>query len=107
MSNLAISIVTDRNMSFLKCYYKDAFICMNEFKEAAPIEELKQLFPVASGIIVEIGRTRIILRCSEKMQCQLNGEPMVALKPYPIDLTADSTLKIGHLEFNISPFISS
>jgi hypothetical protein len=107
MANLALSIVTDRNPNFLKHYYGDVYLCLKEFKDALPIDELMAIFPPTSGIMAEFERSRIVLQCSERLKCELDGEPMQPNKPYVLLPTADRTLKIGNVEFNISPFISS
>lgn len=107
MANLALSIVTDRNPNFLKHYYGDVYLCIKEFRGVAPIDELMENFPFFGGVTAEFERSRIVLRCDDNMQCQLDGEPMEPQKPYVLLPTADKTLKIGNVEFNISPFISS
>jgi hypothetical protein len=112
MARLALQLksleVTKIGPEFFRLFYKDVLLDLDRFRGAAHLSELQEIFPEPedSGITVEFGGSRIVLRADDVVKCVFDGRSMLPFQPFVILPTQVNTLVIGgKIKLQVSAFI--
>lgn len=102
---LELTASNEHTSNFSRHYYEKTFLNLNEFRGAAPLSELQEIFPQGSGLVAEFEPGKIVLYVDDLLSCLLNEEVMTPFQEYPLILSSKtSKLTIGKRVFEISAF---